>query len=171
MGVADRAQPWMCLSFSGAWNLPIRLAWLTSEPQGSTRLHLPGDGITCPCYCTDFFPLRILGNQLRSWCLQGKHFNHRAISPSLSIKWHHHQTPHWTHPCFIHSSVTYRLNLKLFSPFRAINYMHLNFLCYFPSSFPFGVGPCMKGKCCTAEPHLRLLSRDFCFLWTIALSS
>lgn len=33
-----------------AWNLPIKLDWVASEPQGSTRLHLPSIG-NASTYC------------------------------------------------------------------------------------------------------------------------
>lgn len=65
-----------------ARNLLSSLGWLTSKPEISICLHLPGAGITDTCPQASFF-MWVLGTQLGSSCLRSRHFM-TDLSPSMT---------------------------------------------------------------------------------------
>lgn len=56
---------------------PVSLGWLGSEPQGSAFISQIQKPATTPSIL-----MHVLGIKLKSCCLQGKHFPHRAIFPA-----------------------------------------------------------------------------------------
>lgn len=78
------AWPGMIPVLGGDW-----LAWLAREPQGLPAAN-PSAVLTLVCHIRlDVTSVRILGTELGSTCLCGKHFTDWAVSPPLfcSLNW------------------------------------------------------------------------------------
>lgn len=75
LGFWDRVSHW-------TWNSLLRLGWLKRGPQAHMRLCFPRAAITTPQHHSrQVFSHGFLRVEVKSSCLQGKHFTNWAITP------------------------------------------------------------------------------------------